>query len=109
MYLRFSRKPPFNECTIKRYIEGTENSDKIFASEDKSRDNHIYMYFGKGYFLKGHIRRRRMLKRYVKYGLFLLLRDYLVVLETMMGNEFFMITIYRYTYAHVRTRTPQKT
>ena len=88
MYLRFSRKPLFNECKIKRYIEETENSDKIFTSEDKSRDNHIYMYFGKGYFLKEHIRRRRMLKRYVKYGLFLLLRDYLVVLEAMMEMSF---------------------
>ena len=34
---------------------------------------------GKGYLLKRCIRRRRMLKRYAKYGLFLLSRDYLVV------------------------------
>ena len=57
----------------------------------------MYTYIG-GYLLKGCIRRRRMLKRYAKYGLFLLYRDYLVVRATMMGNECFMITIYIYIY-----------
>ena len=33
---------------------------------------------------------------YVKYGLFLLSRDYQVVGGTMMENECFMITIYIY-------------
>ena len=35
----------------------------------------------------------------LKYGLFLLSRDYLVVWATMMGNECFMITIYICKYA----------
>ena len=42
-----------------------------------------------------------MLKRYAKYGLFLLYRDYLVVRATMMGNECFMITIYIYIYIYI--------
>ena len=48
------------------------------------------------YLLKRCIRRRRMPKRYAKYGLFLLSRDHLVVCATMMGNECFIITIYIY-------------
>ena len=39
-----------------------------------------------------------MSKRYTKYGLFLLSRDYLVVWATMMGNECFMIVIYLFIY-----------
>ena len=46
--------------------------------------------------LKRCIRRRQMSKRYAKYGLFLLSRDYQVVWATMMGNECFMIMITMY-------------
>ena len=40
-----------------------------------------------------------MPKRYAKYGLFLLSRDYLVVWAAMMGNECFTITIYVFLFA----------
>ena len=57
----------------------------------------VELYIRERLLLKRCIRRRQMPKRYAKYGLFLLSRDYLVVWATMMGNECFMITIYIYT------------
>ena len=45
--------------------------------------------------------RRRMPKRYAKYGLFLLSCDSQVVWATTMGNECFMITIYIYMYMYI--------
>ena len=55
---------------------------------------YIYIYI---YIHRMHQKKaRRWVKRYVKYGVFLLSRDYLVVRATMMRNECFMITIYTY-------------
>ena len=53
----------------------------------------INCIFGKGYLLKGCIKRRRIPKVYVKHGLSLLSRDYLVVWVTMMGWE---MSVYNY-------------
>ena len=46
-----------------------------------------------------------MPKRYAKYGLFLLSRDYQVVWATMMGNECFMIILY---FLLINKKIPEK-
>ena len=51
--------------------------------------------------LKGCIRRKKMPKRYSKYGLFLLSLDYLVIWANMMGNECFLWLWLPYIYIYI--------